>query len=97
MFKDQIVTKIDTEDGFYLTDAPYDFLVAELAYGNRKWIGIDTAAANDFNKSNKLLLNFDYVESVKQVTEEEINDIEQERKRKDGLLEKLGDLISEDD
>lgn len=97
MIKDPIATKIDTEDGFYLTDVPYDFLVAELVHGNRKWIEIDAARANNHNESNKLLLNFDYVESVRPVTEDELNDIEQERKRKDGLLEKLGDLISEDD
>lgn len=97
MFKDQIVTKIDTKDGFYLTDAPCDFLVSELARDNRKWIGLNVANASNFNKFNKLLLNFDYVKAVKPVTEEELNDIEQAGKRKDSLLEKLGDLISEDD
>lgn len=97
MFKDQIVTKINTEDGFYLTDVPYEFLAANLKHGNEKWIEINAANASNHNESNKLLLNFDYVESVTQVTKEEINDIEQADKQKDRLLDKLGDLISEDD
>lgn len=96
-FKGQIVTKIDAKDGFYLTDTPYDMLVDDLDRGNRKWIELNTAKVNDLNKPNKLLLNFDYIESVKPVTLEEVNDIEQKNKHKDSFLEKLGDLISEDD
>lgn len=76
---------------------PYEFLAANLKHGNEKWIEINVAETNDFNKPDKLLLNFDYVEAVRPVTEEEVNDIEQKSKQKDSFLEKLGNLISEDD
>lgn len=80
MFKDKIVTKIRTEEGYYLTDAPYEFLVNNLCRGKEKWLGIDVATKNDFNKSNSLLLNFDYVKTIRPVTKEEVNNIEQKSK-----------------
>lgn len=82
MFKDKIVTKIRTEEGYYLTDAPCDFLVSELAYDNRKWIGLNVANASNFNKFNKLLLNFDYVKTIRPITKEEVNDIEQKANKR---------------